>query len=297
MNSGAANAVHGVAVERLMAWAKRREFPLTLFTVASDLSVEGNGERLRHASLLGHEIANHSLDHYYDLTRRPEPEMRRQVEEAADRIEAAVGVRPSGFRAPGYTTTDALYGVLEAAGVTYSSSVFPCPSYYLAKVLAICWKRCWGRRSHSVVDTPRILTAPARPYRVGRPYFRRGNGILEFPIQTTPWLRLPWIGTSITLGSPGLARWLTRQLIGEDFLNLELHGIDLLDRHDGLEALVPYQPDVRVSLENKLLALDAVIDTLKAAGYQFETLRAAAIRHAATPSLASAAPGIGAGLT
>ena len=94
-----------------------------------------------------------------------------------------------------------------------------------------------------------------------------------------------------------MARWLTRQLIGEDFLNLELHGIDLLDRHDGLEALVPYQPDVRVSLENKLLALDAVIDTLKAAGYQFETLRAAAIRHAATPSLASAAPGIGAGLT
>jgi peptidoglycan-N-acetylglucosamine deacetylase len=271
MNSAAANAVHSVAIERLLTWSKRREFPLTLFTVASDLRVEGNGERLRRASDLGHEIANHSLDHYYDLTRRTEHEMRRQVEQAAD--------------------------LLEAAGVMYSSSVFPCPSYYLAKVLAICWKRCWGRRSHSVVDTPRVLTAPARPYRVGQPYFRRGAGILEFPIQTTPWLRLPWIGTSITLGSPALARWLTRQLVGEEFLNLELHGIDLLDRRDGLEALVPYQPDVRVSLENKLLALDAVIDTLKSAGYQFETLRDAARRHTAGPLALAVTPGIGAGLT
>jgi peptidoglycan-N-acetylglucosamine deacetylase len=277
LTSEAANAVYEVAVGRLVEWSARREFPLTLFTVGSDLRRAENALRLRRASEHGHEIANHSLDHFYDLTRRSPSVMREQVEIAADLIERAVGVRPVGFRAPGYTTTDALYEVLRGAGVSYSSSVFPCPSYYLLKSLAIVWKRWRGRPSHSIIDTPRVLTAPPRPYRIGQPYTRPGTGLLELPIQTTPWLRLPWIGTSITLGKPWLARWLTRQLVGEPFLNLELHGIDVLDRHDGLEGLVPYQPDVRVTLENKLRALDAVIDTLKSAGYRFVTLRDAAV--------------------
>lgn len=278
LTTEARNAVYAVAVERLQAWAAERGFPLTLFAVAADLDIPENATRLRAARSAGHEIANHSLDHRYDLTRLSRAEMRRQVHVAAERIEAAVGERPVGFRAPGYTTNDALYEVLAEGGVRYSSSVFPCPSYYCAKVLAIALKRLFGRRSHSVIDTPSVLTAPTRPYHVGKPYFRRGDGLLELPIQTTPWLRLPWIGTSITLGSPGLARWMTRQLRREPFLNLELHGIDVLDRNDGLEALVPYQPDVRVPLERKLLALNAVVDELRAAGTEFLTLAQAAER-------------------
>ena len=65
-------------------------------------------------------------------------------------------------------------------------------------------------------------------------------------------------------------------VVGEPLVNLELHGIDVLDRHDGLEALVPHQPDVRVPQERKLAALAAVIETLRAAGYVFLTLEEAA---------------------
>jgi hypothetical protein len=68
--------------------------------------------------------------------------------------------------------------------------------------------------------------------------------------------------------------------VGEPLVNLELHGIDVLDERDGLEALAPHQPDVRVVRERKLAALRTVIEVLKAEGYTFTTLRAAAAQFA-----------------
>ena len=48
-------------------------------------------------------------------------------------------------------------------------------------------------------------------------------------------------------------------------MNLELHGIDVLDDADGLEALRPHQPDVRVPHARKLEALLAATEELRAA--------------------------------
>lgn len=100
--------------------------------------------------------------------------------------------------------------------------------------------------------------------------------MLELPIQTTPWLRLPFIGTSVTLAGSALARVMSRQLVDRPLINLELHGIDVLDATDGLEQLAPLQPDVRRSVSKKLAALDAVVETLRAAGYDFVALQRAA---------------------
>jgi hypothetical protein len=202
-------------------------------------------------------------------------------------IEAATGVRPTGFRAPGYVMTDAVYGALERTGMSYSSSVFPCPYYYAAKAALIGAKRLAGRTSSSIVSSAKVLAAPSVPYRVGQPYYRAGGGLLELPIQVTPWLRLPFIGTTLTsLGAP-LARVFARGLIGRELINLELHGIDLLDAADGLAELAPHQPDVRLPLERKWEALVAVIGELRSAGYSFVRLDEAAREFAVQlPSLA-----------
>src|ERR1019366_3406928 len=115
-----------------------------------------------------------------------------------------------------------VFAALAALGVLYDSSVFPCPAYWAAKAAAIMLIAARGRRSRSIVDTPAVLTAPTRPYRVGRPYWRRGGGLLR-----------------------------TGMGVGEPLVNLELHGIDVLDAADGLEALRPHQPDVRVPTARK----------------------------------------------
>jgi hypothetical protein len=59
-------------------------------------------------------------------------------------------------------------------------------------------------------------------------------------------------------------------------INLELHGIDVLDVGDGLEDLRSVRADVRVAHGEKLDALRAAVDVLKGAGYAFVTLQSAA---------------------
>lgn len=270
------HAVYDRALPRLIEWAAKQQIPLTLFTIASDLQRSAASERLQGALGQGHEIGNHSLDHRYDLTRLAPAEMLRQVRGAQELISERLGVTPQGFRAPGYTVSDALYQVLAQCGLGYSSSVFPCPAYYGAKACAIALKGILGRRSASVVDDPRVLTAPTSPYRVGQPYWKRGTGLVEMPIQTTPGLRFPFIGTTLTLAGPRISGWLARQVSRQAFVNLELHGIDLLDEFDDLRGLATVQPDLRIPLKMKLLALNAAVTTLKSGGYRFVTLNTAA---------------------
>jgi len=177
-----------------------------------------------------------------------------------------------------------MFSVLEELEVQYDSSVFPCPAYYSAKTLAIGAIRVRGRRSQSIVDDPRALTAPANPYRVGTPFWRRGDGILELPIGVTRGLfgNLPYIGTSVVLSGERGATMLTKMISGRPLVNLELHGIDLADaKLDGLEFLAPHQPDLRKSAQEKEDALRAAIRTLRKADYEFVTLATAAKRFSA----------------
>jgi peptidoglycan/xylan/chitin deacetylase (PgdA/CDA1 family) len=269
------HAVYDVALGRLAELARALDVPLTLFVIAADVRRAANAARLRELSQR-HEIGNHSLDHRYDLTRLAQSAIYEQIDEATVLLEQTTGSRPVGFRAPGYTVNDRLFEVLRDVGIRYDSSVFPCPPYYAAKALALGMQRILGRRSQSILDTPAVLRAPTRPYRIGVPYWRRGDGLLELPIQVTRGARLPFIGTTLTLAGPTPARWLARSVIGEPLVNLELHGIDALDADDDLESLRSHQPDVRVPRARKLDAIAAAIETLREAGYGFVTLQEAA---------------------
>jgi len=271
-----AHAVYRTALARFDDLAVAEGIPLTFFAVASDLRLRENALALRRLVGRGHEVSNHSFDHLYDITRLDRGAMWYQVVDSARLIEASVGVKPVGFRAPGYVITDALMEVLSEAGVLYDSSVFPCPLYYGAKAVALGLISARLRSSHSILGSPRVLLAPTLPYRVGGSYFRRGGGFVEFPIQVTRGLRFPYIGTSLVLAGRHGAGVLTRMVVGEPFINLELHGIDLLDESDGLGGLVGTQPDVTVSVERKLAVFSGVVRRLRGAGYSFVRLDEAA---------------------
>lgn len=273
-----AHAVYDRCVPRLVSWLDDESIRATFFAVGEDLERDQNRKTIVGLHETGHEIANHSYHHYYDLTRRSAQELRQEVERGAAIIGELCGKRPVGFRAPGYTVSEALYDALEASGVQYDSSVFPCPSYYAAKVaaLGVMWLR--GGRSASIVGSPAVLRAPRDPYRVGRPYWRKGGGLLEIPIGVTPW-QLPYIGTSLVLGKQRIAVELTRQMIGREMINLELHGFDVADvARDGLGAFAPHRADLKRTADEKLDALRAALRVIRDAGYELVTLQEAATR-------------------
>jgi peptidoglycan-N-acetylglucosamine deacetylase len=281
--SPAANAVYDAALARLEGFAASHDLPLTLFAIGEDLARPANALALRGLCDRGHAVENHSFGHRYDLTRLPPKAIEREIAEGALAIERATGRRPCGFRAPGYTLTDDVLDALESLGVRFDSSVFPSPGYYSAKALVIGAMRLFGRASEAVMGSPRVLTAPARPYRPGRRWYQRGQrSLIELPIQVTPVLRLPVIGTSLGAAGPAGARLLAAMCAREPFVNIELHGMDALDASDGgdgrggLAALVPRQPELRTPLHRRLGALSAAVETLRRAGYSFVRLDEAA---------------------
>jgi hypothetical protein len=275
--------VYDVALERIAEFADELHIPVTFFAIGADLRRVEAARALETLAKRGHEIANHSLDHMYEFSRLPREGMRTQVEGGIRAIRDATGVLPTGFRAPGYTINDQVFSVLQELGVTYDSSVFPCPAYYLAKGAAIANIQLRGRQSRSILDHPNVLRAPTVPYRVGSSFFRRGSGMIELPVQVTRVARLPFIGTSVALAGRMGALGLARMCADMPLINLEMHGIDFLDaKTDGLEALALVQPDTRINWRAKLATYRAVVEHFAAQGYAATTLDAAARSFAAS---------------
>lgn len=260
--------VYARAVPRLADWAAQRGIPLTWFVVGKDLQESRNAEAVSRLAARGDELGCHSFSHHYDLTRRSASEMRDEIERGIRAIEEVAAVKVKGFRAPGYVVSNTLLDLLRDAGVVYDSSVFPCPTYYTLKLAALAAMKAKGRESQSVLDQPDVMRAPTEPYRVGRPYWFRGTGIWEIPIQVTRRARLPFIGTSLTIAGSVGARLLAQGVLGQPFVNLELHGIDALDARDGLTELAGVQRDLRTPWAKKLAAIDAAVGYLRAKGYR-----------------------------
>jgi hypothetical protein len=277
---GVAHLVYDVGLARLGDFASALRVPMSLFAIGEDLARPASASALRALHAAGHAIENHSLSHRYDLSRLGPRTIADEIEGGARAIANAVGERPEGFRAPGYTVSDALFDALEDARIVFDSSVFPCPPYYAAKIAVLASMRVLGKKSASIADTPRVLIAPTSPYRPGRPWWRRGaRSFVEQPIQVTPRARLPFIGTSVALAGPTIARMLGRSLARETFVTLELHGIDFLAREDGLETLARRQRELQTPLSARLDALTAAIETLRNAGFSFVLHREAAREH------------------
>lgn len=260
-----AHAVYDVALARMAAFAHDQAIPLTLFAIGRDLSRDRSAVALRAQARRGHWVENHSHGHRYDLSRCDRATMALEVGEGARAIEVVCDRRPRGFRAPGYLTSRALFEVLAAEGVAFDASRFPCPAYYLAKLGAMARVALAGRESRALWGPTREALGSAEPHRIA-------GDLWELPMAVTRGLRLPFIGTALTLGGERAARWLARGCVGRSLISLELHAIDFLDARDGLDDLLPHQPDVRVAVSDKLRRLSAAIAVLRAAGYPFVRL-------------------------
>jgi len=268
-------------VRRFLDLLGRADVRATFFLVGDDLSAPGPARDLaQEAFRQGHELANHTWSHPYDLVRLSPDERRREVEEGAAAIAALTGEAPRGFRAPGYTVDRDLLRLVVRAGHRYDSSVFPCPPYALAKWATMVGMRLARRRSASIVGDPRALLAPTGPYRPGRSAYRPARpgtwdlGLLELPITVTPLLRFPVIGTTVLLlGSPWFEAVFPLLRRRRPFLNLELHAIDLVGLdEDGLDPALAVQPDLgRLPLRVKAETLARTLDRI-ATAYRFESL-------------------------
>lgn len=262
-----------VGLERALAWAREAQIPLTLFVVAADLDEPRVRALLSRALDEGHEVASHSLTHPYDLVHRSGAELEREVSGSFERIAARLGVRPRGFRAPGYLVCEAMFDALERAGASYDASILSAPVYDLAKMAAMASMRLAGRSSRASLGDRAVWRAPTEAYRPGRsPYALGARRLVEIPMTVTRIARLPIIGTTLGLLGPRLAPRLVRAAGAPRSFSLELHAIDFLDTGDGLEVLRGHQPELTRPLSVRHAALCAGVAELRRESYGFATL-------------------------
>jgi peptidoglycan/xylan/chitin deacetylase (PgdA/CDA1 family) len=256
----------------------------TWFVVGRDLEEDPEGRRLLvELAATGHELANHSYSHPYDLVRLGRDRIAEEIDRSHGALADACGHAPVGFRAPGYEISREVIDHLCQRGYQYDSSAYPAVPYYLAKAAIMAAMRVVGRKSGSILGSPAVLRAPLGPYQPSEndPYRRGTRPLIEAPMTVTPWLRLPVIGTSLITAPDWLRRRLVAAALGTPLFNLELHGIDLCDAEaDGIPpALIARQHDLRWPLARKIAALDATLAQARAAGATFCTLREALTRY------------------
>ena len=262
-----------LGVPRFMELFETLDVPATFYCVAEDLERSGAcREVLLDAVKRGYEIGNHSWRHPYALTQLSPAESALEVRLGKELLEEAAQTHVVGFRAPGYHTSSILHGALSTSGHRYESSAFPCAPYYIAKALVMGGMRLLGRRSQSVLGSPRLLTAPHQPYLAGprSPYRAarpdEGDELAHFPIAV--WCGLPLIGTLFTLlgvkRSRTLGTFVGRSLKRRPrHITLEFHAADLLGlTEDELDPALSVQPDLRRSLELKRSAFIGFMSAL-----------------------------------
>ncbi len=223
----------------------------TFFVIGRDLardrSTKGTGSAiLQCAARSGHELANHSYAHAYDLVRGTPTQIFDDLRRCDGELRA-IGSVPVGFRAPGYTHSTSMLKQVAALGYRYDSSLLPAPAYYFARLGAIAMKKLRGRTSasqarglSSFVGSTRAKILP-------------DIGLWEVPISVSRRLRLPLVGTFL-LGAPApVAAVLREQAATQSYVHLQFHGIDLCDPEiDGIDAkLIKRQPELRHSLKRR----------------------------------------------
>ena len=227
---------------RFLELCARLSMKATLFVVGVDLRNETYARLIAEAARAGHEVMSHSQSHAYDLSRWPRSRVVDDVTASLDAIEGVTGVRPLGFRAPGYNLSLNLLDGVKDAGVAWSSSLLPAPAYFAARALVIARTALAGRRSASLLGDPAAFARRRRR--------QHGNGLAEFPISAP--LGIPFTGTVLALLPDLLADALSAAAADDDDVMLELHAADFVEG-----SLLPRgQPDRGVALADKLRRIE-----------------------------------------
>ncbi len=285
----ASDAAYTIGVRRLLDFFAAENIESTLFVIGRDTAAPAHRALLKQAHNSGHELANHTFSHHYNLRALPEGLQRMEFAKCEDAIFEITGRQPVGFRAPGYNIDENLLKICRQRGYLYDSSVFPCPPYYMAKGAVMSWLKLRGRPSRSQMTRAEALLSPLQPYYPKKAKFWRARktsnnlhelaqDLIEIPVLVIPGVRFPVIGTSLhLLKKKGFdAAYPLLRRAQPDILNLEFHAIDFMDSTDpGVQDLVGIQPDLAIPWEQKRALYRHVFAKIRE-NYTFSTLENAA---------------------
>jgi len=163
----------------------------TFFIVGQDADLAGNLGALGLIARSGHGIGNHSFAHEPWLHRYTEGEVEAEIAHAEEVIVRATGVKPVGFRGPGFSVSRVVLRVLQRRGYLYDASTLPTyigplarAYYFMTAHLGAAQKEERGALFGTLSDGLR----PIAPYR----WRLDGGTLVEIPVTTFPVVKAPF---------------------------------------------------------------------------------------------------------
>jgi peptidoglycan-N-acetylglucosamine deacetylase len=243
------DSVYTTALPRALELFERLGVRCTFFCIAS--------EAARHSTIVrslidgGHEVASHSMNHQVPFTLDTEEDRRRELVDSRTLLESLAGAPVTGFRAPSWDIDPARRSFVRAAGYRYDASSYPSWMMILLRWLIANKSAQKSGKRGSALTT--LLDTPG-------PYVR--DGLCEFPITTTPLLRLPYYHTLFLL-LPHAAFSILRAMAHtrRSPIGYVFHAVDFLAAgEDRLDPRIRRHPGMTLQLTTKLrLAGEAVL--------------------------------------
>jgi len=168
------------------------ELRITFFIVGRDAEKEENSKYLQMITDRGHEVGNHSFNHESWLQTYSKEEIEKEIIAAEKAIEKATGMRPKGFRGPGFSWSIDLLKILHERGYIFDASTLPTylgplarKYYFMKSDLSKEEKKARSELFGKFSEGCRSL----KPY-----YWDLGEGrkILEIPVTTMPVFKIPF---------------------------------------------------------------------------------------------------------
>jgi len=255
--------VYARAIPRIMLFLSDENIKATFFVIADKLSDRNVKMAVRELSQEGHEIANHSYhhDHYLKKTLAETDE---DIRKSTQVIEDTIGKKICGFRGPSLTFNKYTPELLEKYGYLYDSSIHPTPLFigewlYLSFFFP-------GDRNNPDLFFLRHAVNRLRPYPVSRHcLFKKDimGSIVEFPISTVPFLRVPYYPTFHFMTKVTEKMFRKVYFSGSNLVFL-CHALDFLNiDQDHLSRRFKVHPGLDLGIDKKIDYFGRVVNAAK----------------------------------
>jgi len=254
-----------VVVPRFLSMMRRLDLRVTVFIVGQDAVLEKNAAALRSIAEAGHEIGCHSFNHEPWLHLYSREQLRDELTRATDAITSVTGVRPTGFRGPGFSLSETTLETLVELGYRYDCTTFPTYIGPLARQYYF-WTARLDKddraRRDALFGTFADGLRPLHAYRwdIG------GDSLVEIPVTTFPVVKIPMHFSYLlylaqlapALALPYFAAGLAACQGLRIAPSLLLHPLDFLDAAD-VAAALRFFPAMSLGREKKLATLERLL--------------------------------------
>jgi peptidoglycan-N-acetylglucosamine deacetylase len=264
-------------VPRILDFFEQRKLQLTFFVVGQDASLEKNRDSIQQIAAAGHEIGNHSFHHNPWLHLLSNDAVASELKQAEEAIMDVTGVKPVGFRGPGFSCTPQVLGWLLESGYEYDGSTFPT---YLGPVARAYFFLRSSLNRKQREERKQLFGSWKAGFQSLKPfaYQHQQQKLVEIPVTTMPLLKAP-IHLSYVLYLAQYSRAIAKAYFSQSITMCRLAGIEPSLLFHPLDFLggdedsdLAFFPGMKLTSAQKIKVVEDVVEVMQKY-YRIVTMR------------------------